>query len=67
MATGKVTAVYRNLKPVGQYQQVMYTNATGSALVVYYFGLGYGIHVGILRGNQFTPIPWNPHTVTAAW
>lgn len=67
VATGKVTAVARNLKPVGQYQQVMYTNATGSALVVYYFGLGYGTHVGILRGNQFTPIPWNPHTVTAAW
>jgi len=67
VATGKVTSVVRNLRPVGQYQQVMYTNATGSALVVYYFGLGYGIHVGILRGNQFTPIPWNPHTVTAAW
>jgi len=67
LATGKVTAVYRNLKPVGQYQQVMYTNATGSALVVYYFGLGYGIHVGILHSNRFTPIPWNPHTVTAAW
>ncbi|HEU5392189.1 MAG TPA: hypothetical protein VFV73_40490 [Streptosporangiaceae bacterium] len=67
VATGKVTAVYRNLKPVGQFQQVMYTNATGRALVVYYFGLGSGTHVGILRGNQFTPIPWNPHTVTAAW
>ena len=67
VATGKVTAVYRNLKPAGQYQQVLYTNATGSTLVVYYFGLGYGTHVGILRGNQFTPIPWNPHTVTAAW
>jgi hypothetical protein len=67
VATGKVTAVYRNLKPAGQFQQVMYTNATGRALVVYYFGLGYGTHVGILRGNQFTPIPWNPHTVTAAW
>jgi hypothetical protein len=67
VTTGKVTAVYRNLAPVGQYQQVMYTNATGRALVVYYFGLGFGTHVGILRGNQFTPIPWNPHTVTAAW
>jgi hypothetical protein len=67
VATGKVTAVARNVKPVGQYQQVMYTDATGGNLVVYYFGLGYGTHVGILRGNQFTPIPWNPHTVTAAW
>jgi len=67
VATGKVTDVYKNLKPVGQFQQVMYTNTTGSALVVNYFGLGYGWHAGILRGNQFTPIPWNPHTVTAAW
>jgi hypothetical protein len=65
-ATGKVTAVYQNLDPIGQYQQVMYTNATGSALVVYY-GLKYGTHVGILRGNRFTPIKWNPHTMTAAW
>ena len=45
----------------------MYTNATGSSLVVYYFGLGYGVHVGILRGKRLTPLPWNPHTVTAAW
>lgn len=67
VATGKVTTVLPNLKPVGQYQQVMYTNATGRTLVVYYFGLGYGTHVGILHGNQFTPIKWNPHTVTAAW
>ena len=52
---------------VGQFQQVMYTNATGRALVVNYFGLGYGWHAGILRGNQFTPVPWNPHTVPAAW
>jgi Tol biopolymer transport system component len=67
VATGKVTAVYKNLKPVGQYQQVMYTNATGSTLVVCYFGLGYGTHVGILRGNEFTPVPWSPHIMTAAW
>ncbi len=67
VATGKVTAVVRNLKPAGQYQQVMYTNATGHALVVEYFGLGYGTHVGILRANRFTPIPWSPHIMTAAW
>jgi hypothetical protein len=66
-ATGKVTAVYQNLEPIGRYQQVMYTNATGSDLVVYYLGLKYGTQVGILHGNQFTPIKWNPHTMTAAW
>ena len=67
VATGRVTSVARNLRSVGQYQQILYTNAIGSTLVVYYFGLGYGTHVGILRGNQFTPIPWNPHIMTAAW
>jgi hypothetical protein len=66
-ASGKVTKVFRNLKPVGQYEQVMHTNATGRALVVEYSGVGYGTHVGILRGNQFTPIPWSPHIMTAAW
>jgi hypothetical protein len=65
--TGKVTAVLPDLKPVGQYEQVMYTNATGHDLVVYYFGLGYGTHVGILHGSTFTPIRWSPHIMTAAW
>jgi hypothetical protein len=67
VATGKVTAVLPYLKPAGQYEQVMYTNATGHDLVVYYFGLGYGTHVGILHGSTFTPIKWNPHIMTAAW
>jgi hypothetical protein len=66
-ATGQVTAVLPNLKPVGQYEQVMYTNAIGHDLVVYYFGLGYGTHVGILHGSQFTPIKWSPYIITAAW
>ncbi|HET9967114.1 MAG TPA: hypothetical protein VFQ68_02690 [Streptosporangiaceae bacterium] len=57
----------RNLRPVRQYQPVMYTNATGNALVVCYFGRGCGTHAGILRGNQFTPVPWSAHIVTAAW
>jgi hypothetical protein len=45
----------------------MYTNATGSTLVAQYVGSGYGMHVGILHGNQFTPIKWSPHIMTAAW
>jgi hypothetical protein len=67
VATGKVTAMSGSVKPADQYQQLMYTNATGHALVVYYYGPKYEVRAGILRGNQFTPIPWNPHTVTAAW
>ena len=23
--------------------------------------------VGILHGGMYTPIPWTPHTATAAW
>jgi hypothetical protein len=65
--TGKVTTLVPYLKPAGQYQQVMYTNATGSTLVAQYVGLGHGTHVGILHGNQFTPIKWSPHIMTAAW
>jgi hypothetical protein len=67
VATGQVTVVSGSVKPADQYQQLMYTNATGHALVVYYYGPKYEVRVGILRGNQFTPIPWSPRTVTAAW
>jgi hypothetical protein len=67
VATGQVTVVSGSVKPADQYQQLMYTNATGHALVVFYYGPKYEVRVGILRGNQFTPIPWSPRTVTAAW
>jgi len=67
VATGKVTAVSGSVKPADQYQQLMYTDATGQALVVYYYGPKHEVRVGVLRANQFTPIPWSARTVTAAW
>ncbi len=55
------------MTPADQYQQLMYTNATGQDLVVYYYGPKYEVRVGILHGNTFTPIPWDRHIVTAIW
>ena len=48
-----------------QYEQVMYTNATGSVLVV--SGARKGKTAGILRGDRYTPIPWDRQIVTAIW
>jgi hypothetical protein len=67
-ATGKVTAILgtpKSLagKALGE-EQLLYTNATGSVLVVSYFS---GTSAGILRGDTYTPIPWTASTVTAAW
>jgi hypothetical protein len=65
VATGKITAVLNNLPVAGGYEQVLYTDATGNALVVSYARPG--MSAGILRGDTYTPIPWTPQTSTAAW
>jgi hypothetical protein len=64
-ATGKAMATLNNLAVVAGYEQVLWTNATGSVLVVAYAGNGNG--VGILHGGKYTPIPWSSRTATAAW
>ena len=47
------------------YEQLMYTNATGSVLVV---GRARpGATAGILRGHRYTPLPWSAHIAAAAW
>jgi hypothetical protein len=64
--TGRVTVVNDlNILAGYRYEQVMYTNATGSVLVV--SGARQGITAGILHGNRYTPIPWDRHIVTAIW
>ena len=67
VATGRVTTVlsHRNTTGGYWYEQVMYTNATGSVLVV--TGARKGNTAGILHGDAYTPIPWSAHTVTAVW
>lgn len=64
-ATGRATAILNNLPVVGNYEQVLYANATGSVLVVSYARPG--MSAGILRGDSYTPIPWNRQISTAAW
>jgi hypothetical protein len=64
-ATGRATAILNNLPVVGLYEQVLYTNASGSELVVSYARPG--MSAGIVRGKSYTPIPWNPQICTAAW
>jgi hypothetical protein len=66
-ATGQVTADLNNLNVFKYrgYEQVLYTNATGSVLIVSF--LRPGLSVGILHGGSYTPLPWNLHTQTAAW
>jgi hypothetical protein len=62
-----VTTVLGDRNTLGgySYEQVMYTNATGSVLVV--TGVRKGNTAGILHGDAYTPIPWSAHTVTAVW
>jgi hypothetical protein len=43
----------------------MYSNASGSVLVV--SGVRKGRTAGVLRGNRYTPIPWDRHIATAVW
>jgi hypothetical protein len=65
-ATGRVTVVNDlNILAGYQYEQVMYSNASGSVLVV--SGARKGWTAGILRGDRYTPIPWDRHIATAIW
>jgi hypothetical protein len=69
-ATGKVIATLNdvNILPdphFSNYEQILYSDATGHLLVIDFFRPGDS--AGILRGDTYTPIPWSPYTVTAAW
>jgi hypothetical protein len=83
-ATGKVVKVLGRwpipgLYP-GQTQDVLWTNRSGSTLIVLAHkpgvptkdphspnSAGYGIEFGVLRGNQFTPLPGAPGAGPSAW
>jgi hypothetical protein len=66
VATGRVTVLNDlNVLAGYQYEQVMYASATGSVLVV--SGARKGMTAGILRGDRYTPIPWDRHIATAIW
>jgi hypothetical protein len=66
VATGRVTVVNDlNVLAGYLYEQVLYSNASGSVLVV--SGARKGWTAGILRGDRYTPIPWDRHIATAIW
>jgi hypothetical protein len=83
-ATGKAVDVLSRwdlpgLYP-GQIQDVLWTNSSGSALIVLAHkpgvpakdphsidAAGYGIEFGVLNGNRFTPLPGAPRPGPNAW
>ena len=69
-ATGQVTAILGTPKSLAgkplDFEWILYSNATGSVMVVSY-AQGRGTSAWILRGDTYTPLPWSPQTLTAAW
>jgi dipeptidyl aminopeptidase/acylaminoacyl peptidase len=69
VATGQVTAILGTPKSLAgkplDFELILYSNATGSVLVVSYAQPG--TSAWILHGDTYTRIPWSPHTFTAAW
>ena len=70
VATGQVTAILGTPKSLAgkplDFEWILYSNATGSVMVVSY-AQGRGTSAWILRGDTYTPLPWSPQTLTAAW
>jgi hypothetical protein len=70
VATGQVTATLGTPKSLAgkplDFEWILYSNATGSVMVVSY-AQGRGTSAWILRGDTYTPLPWSPQTLTAAW
>jgi hypothetical protein len=67
VATGRVTVVNNQsvVRGSSPYEQLQYASATGSAVIV--SRVRPGATAGILRGHSYTPLPWSPHIVAAAW
>jgi hypothetical protein len=65
--TGRQTAVLNDLDALkrSEFEQILYTNADGSFLVLTY--LRPGTNATIVHGGRSTPIPWSPHISVAAW
>ena len=83
-ATGKVVNVLGRWRLPGLYpgqvQDVLWTNSSGSTLIVLAHkpgvptkdphstdSAGYGIEFGVLKGNRFTPLPGAPRPGPNAW
>ena len=66
-ATGRQTAVLSNLnaRKLGDFEQILYTNADGSVLVLTYQRPG--AKAMIVHDGRSDPIPWSPSITVAAW
>ena len=66
-ATGQQIAVLNNLnaRKLGDYEQILYTSADGSVLVLTYQRPG--AKAAIVHDGRSTPIPWSPYIGAAAW
>lgn len=66
-ATGQQIAVLNNLnaRKLGDYEQILYTSADGSVLVLTYQQPG--TKAAIVHDGRPAPIPWSPHIGAAAW
>jgi hypothetical protein len=65
--TGALQAVLgvRPTHPAGYAEQVLWTSSDGGTILVTGFN---GIHAaGLLHDGHYTPIPWSPLTLSAAW
>lgn len=66
-ATGHQTAVLNNLnaRKRSEFEQILYTNADGSVLVLTY--LQPGTNATIVHDGRDTSIPWSRYIAVAAW
>jgi hypothetical protein len=66
-ATGRQTAILNDLNvlALSGYEQVLYTDATGSVLIVTFTRPGR--NAVILHAGRDTPLPWSPYIGIAAW
>jgi len=66
-ATGRQTAVLNNLNALkrSDFEQILYTDADGSVLVLTY--LQPGTNATIVHDGRDTPIPWSRYISVAAW
>ena len=66
-ATGQQTAVLNNLnvRKRSEFEQILYTNADGSVLLLTY--LQPGTNATIVHDGRGTSIPWSRYIAVAAW
>jgi hypothetical protein len=66
-ATGRQTAVLNdlNVRKRSEFEQILYTNADGSVLILTY--LQPGTNATIVHHGRATSIPWSRYIAAAAW